>query len=99
LPVNGGKPHALPGTGRSQFIAGWSADGQGLYIYRLGDVPTKLYQVAIAAGKRVLVKAILPSDAAGAGPIGSIRAAPDLSAYIYGFARDLNQLYAVEGLK
>jgi hypothetical protein len=99
VPVSGGELHVIPGTGRSHFVAGWSADGQGLYIYRLGDMPAKLYRVEISTGKRVLVKEIVPSDAAGAGPVGSILATPDLSTYVYGFARDLNQLYAVEGLK
>ena len=99
MPVNGGEPHAIPGTGRSQFIAGWSVDAQELYMYRLGDLPAKLYRVAIATGKRVPVREIVPSDAAGAGPVGFIRATPDLGTYVYGFTRNLNQLYAVEGLK
>jgi hypothetical protein len=68
-------------------------------MYRHGEVTAKVYRIAIVTGNRVLVKEIVSSDAAGAGPVDRIRATPDRGTYIYGFARDLNQLYAVRGLK
>jgi len=99
VPTNGGSPHAIPNTERTEFIAGWSADGQSVYTFRRGDLRAKLYRVEIATGKRALVKEIAPTDAAGAGPVRLVHTTADLSAYIYDFARDLNELYVVEGLR
>jgi Tol biopolymer transport system component len=99
VPTNGGLPHAIPNTERTEYTAGWSADGQSVYTFRRGDLHAKLYRVETATGKRVLVKEIAPADAAGAGPVRLVHTTADLSAYIYDFARDLNELYVVEGLK
>jgi eukaryotic-like serine/threonine-protein kinase len=99
VPVNGGELHAIPRTSRSQAIAGWSANGQSLYIYRGGEVPVKLYRVAIADGKQVLVKEVAPADRAGVITIGRFHTTADLSSWIYGVSRNLNQLYSVQGLK
>jgi hypothetical protein len=99
VPVSGGPPHAVPNTDRTESIAGWSADGQSVYTFHRGEVRGKLYRVAIASGKRVLVKEIAPADESGAGPVVDIHTSADLSAYMYGFARDLNELYIVDGLK
>ena len=59
----------------------------------------KVYQVAIADGKQVLVKEVAPADTAGVITIGRFHASADLSSWIYGVSRNLNQLYAVHGLK
>jgi len=99
VPANGGSSHAIPKTDGTEFIASWSADGQSLYTFHRDELRAKLYRVAIASGEHVLMKEIAPADAAGAGPIRRIHTTPDLSAYMYGFARDLNELYIVEGLK
>jgi Tol biopolymer transport system component len=99
MPANGGSPNAIPNTDGTESIAGWSANGQSLYTFHRGELRAKLYRVAIASGEHVLVKEIAPADAAGADRVRRIHTTPDLSAYMYSFARDLNQLYLVEGLK
>jgi hypothetical protein len=62
-------------------------------------VPVKLYRVAIADGKQVLVKEVAPADWAGVITIGRFHTTVDLSSWIYGVSRNLKQLYAVQGLK
>ena len=99
IPVSGDSPRRIPNTEGTNFIAGWSADGQFLYSFHLGELRSKLFRVAIASGEHVPVKEIAPADPSGAGPIRQIHTTANLSAYIYGFARDLNELYVVEGLK
>jgi hypothetical protein len=99
LPVGGGPPHPIPNTDRTESIAGWSADGQFVYTFHRGELRAKLYRVAIASGTRALVKEIAPADESGAGFVGAIHTNSDLSAYMYAFPRDLNELYVVEGLK
>ena len=99
VPANGGSPRAIPKTDATESVTGWSADGQSLYTFHRGEFRAKLYRVAIARGEHVLVKEIAPADAAGAGPVRQIHTTPDLSAYMYAIARDLNELYVVDGLK
>jgi Tol biopolymer transport system component len=99
IPADGGESHPIPNTDRTESVAGWSSDAQSVYTYHRGEIPLKLFRVGIATGDRTQVKEIAPADAAGALALGGIHTTSDLSAYVYNFARDLNELYVVEGLK
>jgi hypothetical protein len=99
IAIDAGSPRRIPNTDGTESIAGWSADGQALYTFRRGELRAKLDRVSIASGEHMVVKEIAPADAAGAGPIRQAGTTSDLRTYIYAFARDLNELYIVEGLK
>jgi eukaryotic-like serine/threonine-protein kinase len=54
-PVSGGVPRSVPGVDTGLTPAQWAEDGSALYVYRAGELPTKVYHVDIATGKRQLV--------------------------------------------
>ncbi len=97
--VDTGQSHAIPNTQPTEWIAGWSADGASVFTFHRGDIPAKLTRVSVSTGERKQIMEINPADAAGAFGLGGIRTTSDLAARMYGFARDLNELYVVEGLK
>jgi eukaryotic-like serine/threonine-protein kinase len=77
----------------------WSQDGSALFLYRTGEVPAKVYRLELATGKKTVWKEIAPLDPAGVSTIGPILMTPDGKTYVYGFHRQLGDLYLVEGLK
>ena len=99
VPLNGSPPREMPGTGRDDFVVGWSADTRALYVVHPLEMPGRVFRVDISTGKRELVKQFTPADPAGVENIGPIQITPDLRYYTYGFARYLTDMYAVEGLR
>jgi len=97
--VHGGDPTAISGLEPAEQPIGWTADSTSLYIYRLGEVPAKVYRLNPATGQRTPWKDLMPADPAGVATIGPILITPDGKTYVYGFHRTLADLYLVEGLK
>jgi Tol biopolymer transport system component/predicted Ser/Thr protein kinase len=98
-PVAGGDPRPIRGLQPGEQPINWSHDGKGLYIYRPGELPAKVYQLDLATGQRALWKQLMPSDPAGVETIGPILITPDGKTCVYGYHRTLSDLYLVEGLK
>ncbi len=95
----GGEPQAIPGLEPDETAAGWSADGRSLYVYRRRDVPSRVFRLDIASGKRELWKELKPSDGSGIQDIAPVIPTPDGQEYVYGYSRTLSDMYVVDGLK
>lgn len=98
-PVGGGEARPIPGLATGEEPIEWTADGHSLYIYRPGELPAKVYRLDLATGERTLWRQLMPSDPAGVERIGPIRITADGKTYVYGYHRNLADLYLVEGLK
>jgi serine/threonine protein kinase len=98
-PVNGGDPQLIPGVNPSEQPITWSADGGSLYVYQPGDLPAHVYRVDVHTGRRTLWKDLMPIDPAGVENIGPILITPDAKTCVFGYHRNLADLYLVEGLK
>jgi Tol biopolymer transport system component/predicted Ser/Thr protein kinase len=98
-PVAGGEPVPVSGTLPDEAPTGWSADGRSIYLFRFGEIPSKVIELELSTGKRKLWKELVPADAAGIDTIRGITITPDAKAYVYGYIRTLSDLYVVEGLK
>ena len=99
IPVDGGTPRPMPGVAQGDVPSRWSADGRSLYVYRRFEVPTRVFKVDMASGRKELWKELGPSDPAGVAGIGHVLITPDASAYAYNYQRTLSDLYLVGGLK
>jgi eukaryotic-like serine/threonine-protein kinase len=99
VPLDGSSQHRVPGLSRDEFPVGWSSDCHSLYVVKTLEIPAKVYRTNTETGKQEFVKQFEPADRAGVEQIGPIQVTPDLRYYIYGFARYLTDMYAVEGLK
>jgi hypothetical protein len=62
-------------------------------------MPAAVYRLEVATGQRSLWKKLRPADPAGVEFIGPILVTPDATTYVYGYRRQLTDLYLVQGLK
>ncbi len=94
------EPRAISGIESGESLSRWSADDRTLYVYRLGPVPSRVFRVDIATGRRELWKELAPADASGLMRIDKVVVSPDGRSYAYFYDRVLySNLYIAEGLK
>ena len=87
----------LPGAEVQDNVAGWSADGKTVMVYRREAGLARVDRLNVTTGARTHVTTIKPLEAALSG-IFKVIAAPD-GALGYAYARDASQLYVIKGLK
>jgi serine/threonine protein kinase/Tol biopolymer transport system component len=98
-PVDSGEPQPIPGWGEHDAPISWSADGQSLYIFERGKVPTSVDRLNLKTGQKTLVRELVPFDPAGVYLIGLVLMTPDGQTCIYNYRRILSTLSLVENLK
>jgi Tol biopolymer transport system component len=98
-PIHGGRAKAIVGITTDEQIANWSADGKYLFVHQRTEVPSNVYRVEIATGKRDLYKRIVPPDPAGVESIIRFYLSKDEKSYIYISRTILSDLYVVDGLR
>jgi hypothetical protein len=77
----------------------WTADGRNLIVHRRGELPSKVYKLEVATGRKDLWKELMPLETAGLGDIGGVVLARNGKSYVYGSGWILSDLYLVTGLK
>ncbi len=80
-------------------VAQWSGDSHALYVYRVGDVPLKVYRAEIATGKMTPIRELIPADPAGVVSIAPVVTNLAGSAFAYSYYQTLSVLYVISGLK
>ena len=99
FPVEGGDPRPILGLEAGEVPISWTADGRSLFVYRLGEIPTKVYRMDLATGHKQFWKQLLPPDVSGLTDIFGILITPDGRSYVYEYGRTLSDLYLVKDLK
>jgi Tol biopolymer transport system component len=99
FPIPSGDPQLIKGLQPGEVPVAWTTDGHSLYVYRGGDLPSKVYRLEVATGNRTLWKELMPPDPSGVEFVGPVLPTPDGKSYVYGYRRLLSDLYLVEGLK
>jgi len=98
-PLEGGSPLPIEGLAEGEFPVQWSADGRSLFVYRIGDVPARIFRLDLSTGRREFWKELIPPDLAGANVIPAVQITPDGRACTYYYGQILSELYLVQGLK
>ena len=98
-PVAGGEPRVVEGLLEGEQIAGWTADGRGLYAYRANELPWKVVRVDPRTGARALVREIVPADRSGRMFVAYLFVTPDAKTYAYTTCRWQSELHLIGGLK
>jgi len=98
---NAGAPVLVPTLKPDDVPLCWTADGHGLFVREGGLTASaaRLVKLDLTTGKRDLIKEIQPPDRSGILGVGPIQITPDGKTYVYGFTRQLSDLYVVEGLR
>jgi serine/threonine protein kinase/Tol biopolymer transport system component len=98
-PTDGGEPKLIQGIAEGYRVAAFTEDGASVYAYSYREVPTEVYRVELASGKKTPWKQILPSDPAGVDHIAPVLVSQDGKNFLYGHGRFLSDIYLVEGLR
>jgi eukaryotic-like serine/threonine-protein kinase len=98
FPVDGGLARAVPDVDSGYVLAQWSADGQGVYVFRPGDLPLRVQRLDIATGKMKLVRELVPADVGGVVSIGPVITNADATKFVYSYYQTLSVLYVISGL-
>jgi eukaryotic-like serine/threonine-protein kinase len=101
-PVAGGEPRDVPGYDGQDLLLGWSSDGRFLYLRRDPDAlaaPAQLFRLDVQTGRQSPWMELLPPERQGLMFVHQVRLALDGQAYAYFYARNLHNLYIVDGLK
>jgi eukaryotic-like serine/threonine-protein kinase len=91
----------IPGLDSSEFVEGWTPDGQALYLTsRQGRSKTaKVYRVDIATGKMEFWKEFGAALPAGTASVGRVQLSSGSNAYAYSYDQTLSETYLVKGFK
>jgi eukaryotic-like serine/threonine-protein kinase len=92
-------PRPLSFVQAGEVVAGWTADGQSIYVGDASSMPVKVYVADLKTGQRRQHHQHAPGDLAGVSGVGTGNITPDGSFSLYTFGRTLSYLYVVEGLK
>lgn len=98
-PVGSGSSRVLQGSEPGDRPVAWSADGRSLWLFRRGEVPTNVFQLDIATGRRALWRPLVPPDPAGVYSIIEFKVTPSGHSYFYSYTRLLSQLFLVSGVE
>jgi uncharacterized protein YndB with AHSA1/START domain len=98
-PIEGGNPRDVPMPEPGLLAAQWSADSEALYVYRVGEVPVKVFRLEIASGKLTLVRELVPGESAGVVTISPVVTNYKASQFAYSYYQTLSALYIISGLK
>ena len=95
-----GAPTPLTGLTSNDTALRWHADGKAIWILNTATRPQAIERLEIASGRRQRWREISLSDPAGLGPDWNrVLVTPDGRGYIYGYSRQLSDLFVVQGLK
>ena len=99
IPLDGGDPHPVPGSSASDTPLRWGKDGSTLFVGQRGETGCPVSRLDIQSGARTAWKTVRPSDLAGVVGVACPRIAADEEHYVFGYVRNLSDLFLVEHLK
>jgi serine/threonine protein kinase/Tol biopolymer transport system component len=99
LPVGGGEPQAVRGSQPGDLPLRWSNNGQALLVGSRGETACPVSRIDLQSGSRTPWKIFTPSDVAGVVGAACPLIAADEQHYVFGYTRNLSDLFLVEHLK
>jgi len=97
--VDGGEPQPVRGSQPGDTPLRWTKDGQGLFIGRRGETACPVSRLDLQTGSRTTWKTFSPSDVAGVVGVACPRISSDEEHYVFGYIRNLSDLFLVDHLK
>ena len=97
--AEGGDPQLLRGSQPGEGPLRWLKGGSALLVGRRGETSCAVSRVDIQAGARTPWKTVGPPDVAGVVGVSCPRIAADEEHYVFGYTRNLSDLFLVEHLK
>jgi serine/threonine protein kinase/Tol biopolymer transport system component len=99
VPIDGGSSIPLRGYQAGDLFIRFDPSGQKFYAWRFGQLPSKIYRIDMASGRRETWKEFAPADLSGIVGIGPVQISADGRTCAYTYGRLLSDLYMVSGLR
>ena len=99
LPVDGGEPQLVRGSQPGDLPLRWAKDGQVLFVGRRGETACPVSRLDLQTGASTPWKSFSPTDVAGVTGASCPLIADDEQHYVFGYTRNLSDLFLVEHLK
>jgi hypothetical protein len=99
IPVDGGDPQPVRGSQPGEAPLRWSNGGNALLAGVRGETSCPVTRIDLQTGARTPWKTVSPADVAGVVGVGCPRIAADEQHYVFGYTRNLSDLFLVEHLK
>jgi Tol biopolymer transport system component len=96
---DGGDPQPVHGSQPAETPIRWTKDGSALLVGRRGETSCPVFRLDLSTGARTAWKTVGPSDVAGVVGVSCPRIAADEEHYVFGYTRNLSDLFLVEHLK
>jgi serine/threonine protein kinase len=98
-PIDGGEPQLVHGSQASDLPLRWTKDGQALLVGTRGETSCPVSRLDLQTGVKTLWKSFSPSDIAGVVGASCPLISADEQHYVFGYTRNLSDLFLVEHLK
>jgi hypothetical protein len=99
VPVDGGEAQPVRGSQPGETPLRWAKGGNYLLVGRRGETSCQVSRLEVDTGIRTVWKTVGPSDVAGVVGVSCPRIAGDEEHYVFGYTRNLSDLFLVEHLK
>ncbi len=97
--VDGGEPQFVRGSQPGDVPLLWAKEGQVLFVGRRGDTACTVSRLDLQTGVSTPWKSFSPADVAGVTGASCPLIADDEQHYVFGYTRNLSDLFLVEHLK
>jgi eukaryotic-like serine/threonine-protein kinase len=99
VPADGGEPRAIRGSQPGDVPLRWAKQQDVLFVGVRGETSCPVSRLNIETGSRTAWKTFSPADVAGVVGVACPRIAADEQHYVFGYVRNLSDLFLVEHLK
>ena len=99
VPIDGGEPQLMKGSQPGDLPLRWTKDGQTLLVGVRGDTSCPVSRLDVQTGARTAWKTFSPADLAGVIGAACPLISSDEQHYVFGYTRNLSDLFLVEHLK
>ncbi len=99
LPSDGGEPQLVRGSQPGDVLLRWATNGQTLLVGTRGENACPVSRLDLQTGARSTWKAFSPVDIAGVVGASCPLISADEQHYVFGYTRNLSDLFLVEHLK
>jgi Tol biopolymer transport system component len=97
--VDGGEPQPVRGSQPGDLPLRWAKAGDALLVGQRGETSCPVSRLDLQMGARTPWKTVGPADVAGVTGVACPRIAADEAHYVFGYIRNLSDLFLVENLK
>jgi hypothetical protein len=99
VPLEDGESRTIAGLEPDDRPIAWTADGKGLFGFRRGELPGRIFRLHLETGERETHRDLRPRDPSGVVEVVSVVLTPGGESYAYSQHRILSDLFLVEGLR